>query len=46
MANNVHEEDVSSHEVGSHRRVLGGQGASHWRSWKHGGGYGVSRIGL
>ena len=28
-ANNVHEEEVSSHQVGSHRMVFGGPGATH-----------------
>ena len=39
-ANNVHEEDVSSHEVVNHRRVFGGlkshtleELAAHWRAW-------------
>ena len=37
MANNVHEADVSSHKVGSHRRVLGGLTLEElealWRAW-------------
>ena len=45
MANNVHEQDVSSHKVESHRRVLGGLRGHTLENlaalWRHG----VSRIG-
>ena len=37
-ANNVHGEDVGSHEMGGHRRAREAGGAAHWRKWQHYGG--------
>ena len=47
MANHVHEEDVSSYKMGTHRRVLGGLSRGiHWTNWQYCGDRGENRIGL